>query len=96
MRESINEGQKLVISASATLTTLVLSVVTPLANSKDFVVCTVNVGDSLAYVFSEEHGVRELTIGKRQKSLKGNLPFMPVCDVKNSLLYYAQSVLPMV
>ena len=65
MRDSIDEGQRLVLASTATLTTLVLSVVTQLANSKEFVVCTMNVGDSLAYVFSEAHGVRELTVGKR-------------------------------
>ena len=32
-------------------------------DSKQFVVCIVNVGDSLAYVFSKGHGVREITTG---------------------------------
>ncbi|XP_072023854.1 uncharacterized protein [Amphiura filiformis] len=77
MRESIDEGQKLVIGSTATLTTLVLSVVVPMANSRDFAVCTVNVGDSLAYVFSEEHGVRELTIGSRDMESHRNIRF---CD----------------
>ncbi len=35
----------------------------PVRDSKQYVVCIVNVGDSLAYVFSKHHGVREITTG---------------------------------
>lgn len=35
------------------------------SNSAKFVVCVCNVGDSLAYVYSPKHGVREITHGKR-------------------------------
>lgn len=45
------------------LTTLTVAVVTQLKNSDRFIVCTCNVGDSLAYVYSRKHGVREITQG---------------------------------
>ena len=35
----------------------------PLRDSKQFVVCVVNVGDSLGFVFSKHHGIREITTG---------------------------------
>ena len=39
------------------------AVVCQLKNSDRFIVCTCNVGDSLAYVYSEKYGVREITQG---------------------------------
>ena len=50
------------------LTTLTAAAVVPcqLAAGRSrakFVVCVCNVGDSLAYVFSGRHGVREITKG---------------------------------
>lgn len=49
------------------LTTLTASVVLPLDNTPgQYVVCTCNVGDSLAYVYSPKHGVREITQGKSE------------------------------
>lgn len=33
------------------------------SNSAKFAVCVCNVGDSLAYVYSPKHGVREITHG---------------------------------
>ena len=51
------------------LTTLTAAVVMPLANREQYVVCVCNVGDSLAYVFSHKHGVREITQGKYSRGL---------------------------
>ena len=45
------------------LTTLCAALILPAKDSKQFIVCIVNVGDSLAYVFSKHHGVREITTG---------------------------------
>lgn len=45
------------------LTTLTAAVVAPLADTDQFVVCVCNVGDSLAYVYSQKYGVREITQG---------------------------------
>ena len=39
------------------------ALILPLKDSKQFAVCIVNVGDSLAFVFSKNHGVREITTG---------------------------------
>lgn len=38
-------------------------------NSAKFVVCVCNVGDSLAYVYSPKHGVREITHGNYGKNV---------------------------
>lgn len=46
------------------LTTLCAAVICQLKNSDRFIVCTCNVGDSLAYVYSKEFGVREITQGR--------------------------------
>lgn len=45
------------------MTTLCAALVCPVKDSKQFVVSIVNVGDSLGYVFSKAHGVREITTG---------------------------------
>lgn len=45
------------------LTTLCAALVCPLHDSRQFAVCVVNVGDSLAFVFGKRHGVREITTG---------------------------------
>ena len=45
------------------LTTLCVCLVCPVYNSADFAVCCVNVGDSFAYVFSKNNGIREVTVG---------------------------------
>jgi len=47
------------------------------SNSAKFAVCVVNVGDSLAYVYSPKHGVREITHGKKkQTKRKENFHFL--------------------
>jgi hypothetical protein len=46
------------------LTTLTTAIVLPLAGSDRFVACVCNVGDSLSYVYSAQHGVREITKGE--------------------------------
>ena len=58
------------------LTTLTAAAVLPcqLAQGRTrakFVVCVCNVGDSLAYVFSERHGVREITKGQSDGEGRG-------------------------
>ena len=61
--ESLQAGHQTILKHEAGLTTLCLCLVLPLAESKQFVMCVVNVGDSLAYVFSKHYGVREITTG---------------------------------
>lgn len=46
------------------LTTLTTVLVLPLVAPKRYIACACNVGDSLAYVYSPKHGVREITQGE--------------------------------
>lgn len=55
-----------ILETGGSLTTLTVAVILPLTGSKytgKSVVCCCNVGDSLGYVYSKTHGVRELTQG---------------------------------
>ncbi|KRX39576.1 PP2C-like domain-containing protein [Trichinella murrelli] len=56
-------GHRLILQEEGSFTTLCVVVVCPLENSEHWVACACNVGDSLAFIFSEQHGVRELTSG---------------------------------
>ncbi|RWS13736.1 PP2C-like domain-containing protein, partial [Dinothrombium tinctorium] len=60
---SFSAAHNLILQENGLLTTLTVAIVAQLKNSDRFIVCTCNVGDSLAYVYSEEHGVREITQG---------------------------------
>ncbi|XP_063927501.1 PP2C-like domain-containing protein CG9801 isoform X2 [Zophobas morio] len=56
----------LILENKGMLTTLTVAVVLPLKRRDDvqrFVCCVCNVGDTLAYVYSQRHGLRELTKG---------------------------------
>lgn len=55
-----------ILETHGSLTTLTVAVILPLAGSNytgKSVVCCCNVGDSLGYVYSKTHGVREITQG---------------------------------
>lgn len=55
-----------ILETGGTLTTLTVAVILPLAGPKytgKSIVCCCNVGDSLGYVYSKSHGVREFTQG---------------------------------
>uniref|UniRef100_A0A1W7R9W3 PP2C-like domain-containing protein CG9801 n=1 Tax=Hadrurus spadix TaxID=141984 RepID=A0A1W7R9W3_9SCOR len=60
---SFHAAHNLILQENAMLTTLCAAVVCKLKNSSQYVVCTCNVGDSFAYVYSRRHGVREITQG---------------------------------
>ncbi|XP_064093432.1 uncharacterized protein LOC135206119 isoform X3 [Macrobrachium nipponense] len=60
---SFHAAHSLILQEDGMLTTLTAAVVLPLADKDQFVVCVCNVGDSLAYVYSQKHGVREITQG---------------------------------
>ncbi|RXG68188.1 PP2C-like domain-containing protein [Armadillidium vulgare] len=61
---SFHSAHNLILQEHGMLTTLTVAIVAPLLNSEtSFVVCVCNVGDSLAYVYSQKHGVREITQG---------------------------------
>ncbi len=61
--DSLDEAHSTILQHDAGLTTLCAAIICPLKDSKQFAVCIVNVGDSLAYVLSKYHGVREITTG---------------------------------
>lgn len=62
------EAQDFILEVNGHLTTLTVCVILPLAdegaNKNKYVVCSCNVGDSLGYIYSKTHGVRELTQGQ--------------------------------
>nr|CAD7400367.1 unnamed protein product [Timema cristinae] len=58
---SFHAAHNLILQEDGMLTTLTTAVVLPLISSEHYVVCVCNVGDSLAYVYSATHGVREIT-----------------------------------
>lgn len=61
--DSLNVAHSTIMKCEGGLTTLCVALVSPMKDSKQFVCCIVNVGDSLAYVFSKHHGIREITTG---------------------------------
>lgn len=61
--KSLDIAHETILRNEGGLTTLCASLIIPAKDSKQFIVCIVNVGDSLAYVFSKHHGVREITTG---------------------------------
>ncbi|XP_037288480.2 PP2C-like domain-containing protein CG9801 [Rhipicephalus microplus] len=60
---SFQAAHSLILQEQGMLTTLCAAVAVKLQGSDQYVVCTCNVGDSLAYVYSQQHGVREITLG---------------------------------
>ncbi|GFG37440.1 hypothetical protein Cfor_12013 [Coptotermes formosanus] len=60
---SFHAAHSLILQEAGMLTTLTAALVLPLADSDRFVACICNVGDSLSYVYSAQHGVREITKG---------------------------------
>ncbi|CRK99349.1 CLUMA_CG012598, isoform A [Clunio marinus] len=59
------EAQDFILEVNGHLTTLTVCVILPLSdeevNKNKYVICACNVGDSLGYVYSRTHGVREFT-----------------------------------
>ncbi|CAH0391098.1 unnamed protein product [Bemisia tabaci] len=60
---SFHAAHTLILQEQGMLTTLTAAVVLPSAVPDKYIVCTCNVGDSLAYVYSPKYGVREITQG---------------------------------
>ncbi len=75
---SFHAAHSMILQEGGLLTTLTAAVVAQMdqsslqnalytgsdnSNSAKFAVCVCNVGDSLAYVYSPKHGVREITHG---------------------------------
>nr|XP_050023143.1 PP2C-like domain-containing protein CG9801 [Dermacentor andersoni] len=60
---SFQAAHSLILQEQGMLTTLCAAVTVQLQGSDQYVVCVCNVGDSLAYVYNQQHGVREITLG---------------------------------
>lgn len=61
-----------ILETGGSLTTLTVAVILPLAEPKytgKSVVCCCNVGDSLGYIYSKSHGVREFTQGSHDLNI---------------------------
>lgn len=62
------EAQDFILEVNGHLTTLTVCCILPLADEgthkNKYVVCSCNVGDSLGFVYSKTHGVREFTQGQ--------------------------------
>ncbi|KPL96859.1 PP2C-like protein domain-containing protein CG9801-like protein [Sarcoptes scabiei] len=77
---SFDAAHHTILSQGGYLTTLCAAVICQLKNSDRFIVCTCNVGDSLAYVYSETYGVREITQGS-EPELNNLTVAMTIVDV---------------
>lgn len=79
-----------ILETGGSLTTLTVAVILPLASSNHTgksVVCCCNVGDSLGYVYSKTHGVREFTQGSHDvnsmRDMRDALGALGPCDGNN-------------
>ena len=70
---SLDAAQRTILHHEAGLTTLCIAFVCPLTSSDCHAVCVVSVGDSLAYVLSRHHGLREITTGSRDVSCERDI-----------------------
>lgn len=61
--KGFEHAQSCIIEHEATMTTLCTAVVCELEGTDQWGLCCVNVGDSLAFVFDNNTGVREVTLG---------------------------------
>jgi serine/threonine protein phosphatase PrpC len=67
MMRSFDAAQEFILQKKGTMTTLCCSIVCKLKDSTSslWVVCTLSIGDSTAYVFNKDKGIFELTYGSR-------------------------------
>ncbi|XP_065173169.1 PP2C-like domain-containing protein CG9801 isoform X2 [Atheta coriaria] len=74
---AFNCAHDLILENNGMLTTLTVAIVLPLKDpgkhGASHVVCVCNVGDSLAYVYSQSHGIRELTKGSHDITLNRDM-----------------------
>uniref|UniRef100_U5EZ54 PPM-type phosphatase domain-containing protein n=1 Tax=Corethrella appendiculata TaxID=1370023 RepID=U5EZ54_9DIPT len=59
------EAHSCILEVGGALSTLTVAIILPLRSNEEnkYVVCSCNVGDSLGYIYSKQHGVREFTEG---------------------------------
>ena len=63
MRKAFNVAHEAILKHKGGLTTLNITLVVPIDSGSRYAVCSVNVGDSLTFVFSKRYGMNELSIG---------------------------------
>lgn len=84
---SFHAAHNLILQEEGMLTTLTAAVVLPLVAADRYVVCACNVGDSLAYVYSPQYGVREITQGShdlhRMRDMRDALGALGPVDGQN-------------
>lgn len=84
---SFHAAHNLILQEEGLLTTLTAVIVLPLATADRYVACACNVGDSLAYVYSPRHGVREITQGShdlnRMRDMRDALGALGPVDGQN-------------
>ncbi|MEO0688172.1 MAG: PP2C family serine/threonine-protein phosphatase, partial [Cyanobacteria bacterium J06649_11] len=61
--KSFEYAQECIIELHGTMTTLCVGVVVPLNEKNRYGLCVVNVGDSYAYIYNNQYGVKEVTEG---------------------------------
>jgi len=74
--KAFERAQQTIVSEQGTMTTLCVGVVVPLHEKGKHGLCVVNVGDSYAYIFNEQYGVKEVT--------EGSHPIDDVRDMRHS------------
>lgn len=62
---SLDDAQATILRHNGGLTTICVALICPLKSASQHAVCVVSVGDSLAFVLSRRHGMREITTGSR-------------------------------
>ncbi|KAE9414481.1 hypothetical protein Angca_006893 [Angiostrongylus cantonensis] len=60
---SFHSAHSLILQEGGMLTTLCVGVVAPAVSCDSWVLCVCNVGDSLCFVYNQNYGVREVTMG---------------------------------
>ncbi|CAJ0945489.1 unnamed protein product, partial [Mesorhabditis belari] len=60
---SFHSAHSLILQEGGQLTTLCVAVIAPAKGAKQWVLCVCNVGDSLCFVYNNNYGVREVTLG---------------------------------
>lgn len=73
MRKAFDVAHNSILQHKGGLTTLNITMVLPIEDSERYAVCSVNVGDSLAYVFSKRYGMTELSIGSHDINTERNM-----------------------
>ncbi|XP_059179108.1 uncharacterized protein LOC131958229 isoform X2 [Physella acuta] len=63
LRKALDEAHRAIMAKEGGLTTLCVCMVCPVDNSDQHAVCCVNVGDSFAFIYSNNQGIREVTVG---------------------------------